>query len=225
MTREFDRNMLIMLAAIMVGVIVITYFVADIQRQSQITTLKVEHKTEIRDISSRNENFTNNFLQGSVKMDAAREVREVGNYHFDFALFWYNTALKNFTNSSIQRCTENCTTAAASYLASYENFNISKPYFETAATFTDKDRYLEVLGYYVAFAKLGMNITTLRYNASLYLKYAAENITNENATIWIELFNETEELYEEQAGAYDEQGDQIDEYLFFDEIRENEIGS
>ncbi|GAG05856.1 unnamed protein product, partial [marine sediment metagenome] len=157
----------------MIGIIVITYFVADIVRRSQIETLTTEYESEIEEIISMTENFTNNFLQGSVKMDSARETREVGNYYFDFALFWYSTALVNTTNSSIQQCTENCTDAMVQYLASYQKFGDSKPYFETAKTYTDK--YLVILGYYVAFAQSGMNITMLRYNASQYLKYAAEN--------------------------------------------------
>ena len=89
MARLFDRNMFIMLLAIMVGIIIITYFAADIQHQSTLDTIASQHFTEIQDINSMNENFTDNFLQGSVKMDSAREVREVGNYYFDFALFWF----------------------------------------------------------------------------------------------------------------------------------------
>jgi len=86
--RVFDRNMLIMLVAIMVGAVVITYFVADIVSKSKIDTLTIEHIVEIQDVQSKNENFTDNFLQGSIMMDSAREVREVANLNFDFALFW-----------------------------------------------------------------------------------------------------------------------------------------
>ena len=65
---------------------IITYFVADIINRSKIETLTTQHIVEIEDINSKNENFTNYYLQGSIKMDSAREVREVGNYYFDFAL-------------------------------------------------------------------------------------------------------------------------------------------
>ena len=224
MAKEFNRNMFVMLVTIMIGIITITYFIADIQKRSQIETLTTEHITEIQDIHSVNENFTDNFLQGVVKMDAARETREVSNYYFDFALFWYNTALTNTTNSSIQQCVDNCTDAMTNYLVAHESFGLSRPYFETAKTYTEKDRYIEVLGYYVAFAQSGQNITLLRYSASEYLKYAAENLTlginNENVTMWMELFNETESLYKEEKEEYDGLKGQIDEYLFFDEIRE-----
>ena len=223
MGREFNRNMFIMLVAIMAGGVIITYFVADIVNRSKIEIITTEHITEIRDINSVNENFTDNFLQGSVKMDSAREVREIGNYHFDFALFWYNTALKNTTNSSIQQCVGNCTDAMDKYLDSYQNFGNSKPYFEKAKTFTERDRYIVVLGYYIGFAQSGQNITLLRYNASNYLRQAAENLSlgnMENVTLLMELFNQTEEMYEEELGDYEDQGDQIDGYLFFNEIRE-----
>jgi hypothetical protein len=217
--------MFIMLLAIMVGVIIITFFIADISRQTQITELKVEHEVEIQTITNINENFTDNFLQGSITMDSAREIREEGNYHFDFALFWYNTAIRNTTNSTINRCIGNCTLAMGKYILSYERFNESSPYFENAMTFTDKEKYLEVLGYYVRFAFQGKNITLLRYNASDYLRRAAENLSIgdlENMSLMMEMFNLTEALYEEALEDFEDIQDQIDGYLFFNEIREED---
>ena len=95
MAREFNRNIFIMLAAIMVGAIIVTYFIADIANKSKIETLTTEHIVEIQDVHSKSENFTDNFLQGSITIDSAREVREVANLDFDFALFWFNNALVN----------------------------------------------------------------------------------------------------------------------------------
>ncbi len=62
MAREFTRNMFIMLVSIMVGVIIITFFVGDIMNRSKIDTLTEQHSIEISDINSRNENFTNYYL-------------------------------------------------------------------------------------------------------------------------------------------------------------------
>lgn len=234
MAREFDRNMFVMLVAIMIGVVVVTYFIADIVRRSEIETLTTEHSIEIEGINSKNENFTNSYLQGSVTMDSAREVREAGNLDFVIALFWYNNALVNasvwfndaWTNGTknlTQQCINNCTTAMEKYLSSYQKFADSKPYFEKAMTFTEQERYIMALGYYVNFAQLGQNITVLRYNASRYLKQAAENLSignTENATMLMENFTVLGELYEELLEEYEEQKGQIDDYLFFDEIRE-----
>ena len=223
MAREFTKNMFVMLVSIMVGAIIITFFVADIVNHSKIETLNIEHVAEIRDINSINENFTNYYLQGSITMDSAREIREVANYHFDFALFWYNNALVNTTGTFTQKCIENCTDAMVTYMTSHQKFADSKPYFEEAKTFTDKARYIEVLGYYISFAQSGENITLLRYNASNYLKRAAENLSlgnMENVTILMGSFNLTELLYTGQLQAYESQKDQIDSYLFFDTIRE-----
>jgi len=223
MAREFTKNMFVMLVSIMVGAIIITFFVADIVNHSKIETLNIEHVAEIRDINSINENFTNYYLQGSITMDSAREIREVANYHFDFALFWYNNALVNTTGTFTQKCIENCTDAMVTYMTSHQKFTDSKPYFEEAKTFTDKARYIEVLGYYISFAQSGENITLLRYNASNYLKRAAENLSlgnMENVTILMGSFNLTELLYTGQLQAYESQKDQIDSYLFFDTIRE-----
>jgi hypothetical protein len=225
MAREFTKNMFIMLAAITIGAVIITYFVADIVNRSKIETLTTEHVTEIKDINSINENFTNYYLQGSISMDSAREVREVANYHFDFAFFWYNNALVNTTNLFTQRCIENCTDAMSTYLTSYQKFGESKPYFEKARTYTNKTRYIEVLGYYISFAQSGQNITLLRYKASDYLKRAAENLSlgnMENVTMLMENFSLAEANYTEQLQMYENQKNQIDGYLFFSSIREQQ---
>jgi len=218
--RLFDKNMLMMTVAVMVGVIVITFFIADIVNQSKIETITEEHVVEIDDINSRNENFTDYFLRGSVTIDSGREVREVGNYYFDFALFWYNTALANMTNASIDKCIENCWSAMAEYQKSYNKFDNSKPYFEEAKIYTD--RYDEVLNHYVKFAVSGQNITILRYNASNYLRQIAENLSIgdiENISLLMNRFNETTGLYDEELETYDDLKDGIDTFMYFDPDR------
>ena len=223
MTREFTKSMFVMLVAIMIGVFIITYFAADIINRSKIETLNIENDVKIQDLNSRNENFTNYYLQGSISMDSAREVREVGNYHFDFALFWFNNALINISAPLIQRCIDNCTSAMGDYISSYGKFGESKPYFENALGYTDKNRYREALGYYINFSIAGQKITLLRYNASDYLRRAAENLSfgnMENVTLLMENFTLTEDLYMGGLQEYNDLKNQIDTYLFFDPIRE-----
>ena len=223
-----------MLVAIMIGAIIITYFVADIENKSKIDTLTSEHIVEIRDVHSRNENFTDSFLQGSIVMDSAREVREVANLNFDFALFWFNNALANVsvwynsewvnsTDDLTNKCIENCTEAMIKYLSSYDKFGDSRPFFFNAKNFTERERYVEVLGYYVDFSVAGQKITMLRYNASNFLKQAAENLTIGNTTsvdMIMENFTMMEEMYMAGLGNYEDLKTVIDEYTFFDEIRE-----
>ena len=223
MAREFTRNMLIMLGAIMVGVVIITYFIGDIINRSTIETMTLQHNVEIVDINSRNENFTDYCLQGSIKMDSAREVREIANYYFDFALYWFNNALvtsnKNLTAQSI----DNCTKAMGQYLTAYQNFGKSRPYFEIAKNYTTKTQYLEVLGYYIGFSQAGQNITMLRYNASDYLRRAAENLSfghMENVTALMANFTIIEQMVQGATQVYNEFRYQIDGYLFFSTIRE-----
>jgi hypothetical protein len=223
MVREFTRNMFVMLVSIMIGVVIITFFVADIINRSKIETLNIEHVGEIQDLNSRNENFTNYYLQGAILMDSAREIREVGNYHFDFALFWFNNALINMSTSLIQNCINNCTSAMLNYISSYGKFGESKPYFENALGYTDNKKYHEALGYYVNFSIAGQYITLLRYNASDYLRRAAENLSfgnTENISLLMENFTLTEDLYAEGLEGYNDLKNQIDDYLFFDPIRE-----
>jgi hypothetical protein len=223
-----------MLVAIMVGAIIITYFTADIVNKSKIDTLTTEHIVEIRDVHSKNENFTDSFLQGSIVMDSAREVREVANLNFDFALFWFNNALANVsvwynnewinnTDNLTKKCIENCTEAMIKYLSSYDKFGNSKPYFFIAKNFTERARYIEVLGYYADFSKAGQAITLLRYNASNFLKQAAENLSLGETVVMgliMENFTMMENMYLDGLGGYEDLKTVIDEYTFFDEIRE-----
>ena len=223
MAREFTRSMFVMLVSIMIGVVIVTYFTGDIINRSKIETITEQHVTEITDINSRNENFTNYYLQGAVKMDSAREVREIANYYFDFALFWFNNALANQSSNLTIPCIENCTNAMEKYLDSSENFEKSKPYFINARAYTNNSRYLEILGYYIGFASAGQNITILRYNASDYLRRAAENLSFGNMTVvafLIENFTFTEQAYQEAVQKYQEYRYQIDGYIFFSTIRE-----
>lgn len=207
----------------MVGVIIITFFIGDIMSRSKIDSLTQQYTVEIEDLTSRNENFTNYFLQGIVKMDSAREVRELANYYFDFALFWFNNALVNHSGNHTQKCIENCTYAMEKYLLSHESFGKSRPYFINARNFTNNSRYLEVIGYYIGFSQAGNNITLLRYNASDYLRRAAENLSSgnmENVTLLREMFNVTEQAYLEAENDYQNFRYQIDGYIFFSTIRE-----
>lgn len=223
MAREFSRNMFIMLVAIMVGAVIITFFAADIVSRSQIDILNTQHFNEIVDLNSRNENFTNHMLQGSIKLDAARETREIANYHFDFALFWFNLALNTENLSLIPQSLENCSEAAGQYLTAAQNFNASVPYFITARGMTNTSKYLEVIGYYIGFANAGRNISLLRYNATALLRQAAENLSLGNDTAVAELLENLtalEDIISQEQQGYDDYRQQIDGYLFFSEIRE-----
>ena len=106
MARLFDRNMFIILMAIMIGFITITYFVADIVNQSKIDTLTTAHVSEVEAIEEMNINFTNNFLESSVLLDSAREYRAFGNYHFELASIFFNSALSE-KNISIMELYKN----------------------------------------------------------------------------------------------------------------------
>ncbi|MCK5031596.1 MAG: hypothetical protein KAR64_09025, partial [Thermoplasmatales archaeon] len=132
MARLFDRNMFIILLAIMIGFITVTYFIADIVNQSKIDNLTTAHITEMESIEKMNINFTNNFLESSVLLDTAREYRAFGNYHFDLASLFFTSALSE-RNTSIMESyknitIDNCTKAMPKY-------NISSLNFKTASSF------------------------------------------------------------------------------------------
>lgn len=228
MVREFTKNMFIMLLAIMVGIIIITYFVADIANRSKIKTLE----ETIITVKGMNENFTSYFLKSSVVLDQAREDRAFGNYHFDLAFLWYQSAISE-KNSSLMylnkgRGIDNCTNALPNYYNSYLNFEEAKNFFIDTKAYSE-EKHLSILDLYVILTESGSRLAMLRYNASIYLMYLTENLTfdatnnsviyMENVTDLLGLFDITMQAYQKEQKIYDQIQEEIDEYEFFDEIR------
>jgi hypothetical protein len=217
----------------MIGAIIITYFIADTQSRSTIESLTTQYTEDLVTIEENNINFTNRFIKSSVILDTSREYRAFGDYHFDLAFLWYNTALLEDDNETMHiyksRCIENCSYAMPNYKYSYDNFFEAKKSFFLTKTFTYHDKYQEILNLYVNLTDSGQRLTLLRYNASQYLMYLAENLTmSEDGTVtyltnvsrFIGLFEETMMKYEEESEKFEEIKDAIDEYEFFEEIRE-----
>jgi hypothetical protein len=236
MVRVFDKNMFIMMLAIMVGIVIVTYFIADIVYQSQIDEINTDHVSKIKTLEQNNINFTSSFLESSVLLDSAREDRAFGNYHFDLAQLFYTSALNEdnettmnqYKNSSI----DNCTLALPNYLTANENFLISAGFFEKTKNFTDYENYLSLLSMYVNLTKTGAKVTLLRYNATIYLRMIVENITfvngsgfignSTNITMLLSMFNDTMAMYGLLAADYEDIQEGIDEYDIkgFSTIRE-----
>ncbi|MEF8879892.1 MAG: hypothetical protein V5A64_05835 [Candidatus Thermoplasmatota archaeon] len=229
--RRFSKNMLIMLVAIMVGVIVITFFVADLMRrqasEEKIESLNEEITTkekEIVDVKKRNINFTNHFLKSLGVLDKARGDRADGNYNFDVAFLWYNTALSATNSSKLETyknvTISNCEKAMVNYSVSSKNFELASQFFNKTTNYTVYDGYIELLDLYMNLTGSGVKLTNARYNTSLYLKYLAENLTIENNTVGYltnvsdlqEAFNESMMMYSEMLGMYSEQLEMIEEY-------------
>ncbi|HEC89769.1 MAG TPA: hypothetical protein ENI44_04230 [Thermoplasmatales archaeon] len=234
MVRSFDRDLFIKTTAAMIGVVMITYFLADIVHQSKIKELTTQHNIEIESIQDKNKKFTSGFLESSVILDSAREDRAFGNYYFELASLFYNIALSEKNSSSISshknKTIDNCSEAMPKYLISHMNFIKSSEFFNSTIQYTDKPNYIKLLKLYVNLTKSGARLTLLRYNASKYLKYLAENITiindsavlSENATELMEMFNETMIMYGIELSNFEEQEHEIDEYDIegFSPIRE-----
>lgn len=234
MSRLFDKNMFIMAFSVMVGVLVITYFAADIVHRSQIDQLTSEHVFEIESIEEKNINFTSNFLESSVLLDSAREDRAFGNYYFDLARLFYTSALSEQNESKfneyITYSIQNCTEALPIYLSSHQNFQTAAAFFYSTIQYTDYENYIELLMLYTNLSKTGSQLTLLRYNASMYLKYLSENLTfvkgaallPENMSLIEDLFNETMIMGGTMNNQYDQIQEEIDEYDIkgFSTIRE-----
>ena len=233
MSKEFTRNMFVMLLSIMIGVIIITYFIGDIINRSKIDTLTAEHKEEIITLKGQNENFTSHFLKSSGVLDQAREDRAFGNYHFDLGLLWYQSALSQKNASLMElyksRGIDNCTNALPNYLNSNLNFLEAKNYFNETKVFISYIKYIKLLDLYVNLTDAGSRLTMLRYEATIYLMYLTENLTFNpesnnvtyltNVTDLMMLFGGAMYDYGEVLEEYGEYQEEIDEYEFFDEIR------
>ncbi|UCF50488.1 MAG: hypothetical protein JSU91_03120 [Thermoplasmatales archaeon] len=233
MAKEFTKNMFIMLLSIMIGVIIITYFIGDIIARSKIDTLTAEHKEEIVTIMGQSENFTSHFLKSSGVLDQAREDRAFGNYHFDLGLLWYQSALsqKNSTMMELYklRGIDNCTKAFPNYLNSNLNFLDAKVYFNETKIFISYTKYLNLLDLYVNLTDAGSRLTMLRYDASKYLMYLTENLTynpDSNNVTYLTNVTDLFMLFEGAMAAYggvmqefEEIQQVIDEYEFFEELR------
>ncbi len=230
MNRKFDKNLFIMLLSIMVGTIIITYFIADIINRSKMedlseeitTELNIKHSEEIKYIYSNYNNFTDHFLKGFTKINSARELRSEGNYYFDLAYFWHNSYLNESDISYFDKCINNCVDAADNYLFSNQRFNESTPYLIISKNYTNDSSYIGLVNYCISFSESGKNITDLRYKASLILKNAIENYSLgdlENASILMENFNALGDIYEEQLLEYTRLETLIDNFVFFEEDR------
>ncbi len=233
MARLFDRNMFIMLLAIMIGATFITFFIADIVNRSTIDDLETEHNVEILQIESDNEKFTSNFIRATVDLDQAREDRADGDYNFKLAFLWYQSALyeKNITYFELYkiRGTDNCTDAMPHYNDSCDNFDQAKDNFIEIKSYTKNQKYIEILDIYVRLTSSGSNLSQLNYYATYYLKILTENlffdlenetvIYLENVTDILELFNETYGQLQNLEDEYDIIQSEIDEYDFFDTER------
>ena len=233
MGREFTRNMFAMLLTIMLGAIIITYFAADIINRSTIETLTSQYQGEITTVRDKSENFTSHFLKSSVVLDQAREDRAFGNYHFDLAFLWYQSALSEKNGSLFGlykiRGIDNCTNAMPNYYYSHLNFEEAKAYFEDTKAYTDIDKYLTILDLYANLTGSGSRLAMLRYNASQYLMYLTENLTFDEENNSVTFMGNVSELmllfggamgeYQEELDIYEGYQDEIDEYKFFEEAR------
>jgi len=176
MGREFDRNMFIMLLAVMVGVSIITFFAADLIAR---TDEGEKHKIEIESIEQQNTNFTTRLLSSLGYLDRARESRSEGNYHYDLAYLWYSSALvltDNETLNAYKNSTfDNCSLAIESFTLGFSNFGVAQDQFEVTLTYSQD--FSNLVNLYIDLAKSAGNLCQLRINASTCILYLAENLT------------------------------------------------
>lgn len=219
MARVFDRNMFIMLLAVMLGAIIITFFVADIIRQSEFDVERKSYIQEIEDVTikwnifeNQSRNFTDNFFKSLSSLDFSREYRAEANSYFDFAAsIW-------FPQKEYLKTIENCTSAMESYIFANENFLNTASFFNTTNQYTTEEKYSSIIDLYIRLSESGANISMIRYNASKYLRSLAENLSlygeGANVSELLDLFNETNEFYNKEISGYIDLTDDIENEFF-----------
>jgi len=231
MQREFDRNMFIMLLSIMIGAIIITYFVADIVKRSQIEEIEEEHTQQIIDIEKKNVNFTGRFLDSLVSLNLAKDFRMDGEINYNIGYSFYKTILSEtnevrfnkYKNSTL----ENFTGAMSNFWYSYLNFNSSIGNFAESKEYTTYDVYLGLGDLYINLSKAGARLALLRYNASIYLKNLSDLLIFDNGTVGykeniselMNNFNETLADYLTEEDTYSGLIDEIDLYELYKPLR------
>jgi len=233
MSREFNRNMFIMLVSVMIGIIIVTFFVADIMKNIEWEEKEQQHQTQMDTLESKNTNFTTRLLSSLSYLDKARELRASGNYHFDLACVWYTSAInedENQTFNTYKNSTiENCYLAIENYSIGYDNFGVAKNMFSNTLKFSDT--FSNLVELYVNITNSAARLCLLRNNASMYIIYLAENLTfrdggtefMNNMSNITDLLNNTLLKYLNELKNYNELEDLIEkEYniVGFSEIRE-----
>ena len=219
LARLFDRNMFIMLLAVMLGAIIITFFLADIIRQSEFDVERKSYIQEIEDVTTeknifenQSRNFTDNFFKSLSSLDLSREYRAEANSYFDFAAsIW-------FPQKDYIKTIENCTSAMESYIFAYDNFLNTASFFNTTKNYSSEIKYSSIIDLYIGLSKSGASISMIRYNASKYLRSIAENLSlygeGTNVSELLVLFNETNDLYDQEIGGYNDLVDEIENEFF-----------
>lgn len=233
MRREFDRNLFIMLFAIMIGAIIITYFAADIVKQSKIENLEGQiaskdaqiqsKEKEIIEEKNRSIDFTNSFLVGMNELDRAREDRSNGYLHFDSARLFFSLALSEENDSKFDsyknKVMNNCSKAMPEYVVSRNNFLNAGFWFNSSKNFTEHNSLLKLLNSYINLSDSGAELAMLLYDASDYLYRLAFNLSIKDGNIsyhgnftelWT-LYNETVDVIEDSEDQYQKERDSIQE--------------
>ena len=237
MVKMFDRNMFIMMISIMVGVLIITFFIADLQRKGEIEELERVHSTEIKVLEEKNIDFTSSFLSSIGDLDRAREFRASGNYFFELGSIWYVSAWSENNASKMEVykswTIDNCSNAIIKFQHSYGNFVVANINFEKGKSLTSYQGYIDLIDLYMNLSLSGANLSSLRMQASNYLIYLAENVTfvegevafipDSNMSEILDLYNQTLEFYGNELEYYKGIEDEIEkEYdiIGFSEDRE-----
>lgn len=176
MAKLFDKNMFIMMISIMIGVVIITFFIADINARTQE---EEKYQTQIENIEKQNVNFTTRLLSSLGYLEKARDSRATGEYHFDLSYLWYTTALVETDNNTFHKyknsSLDNCTYSIYYYDISYDNFGVAQKMFLNTLNYTYG--FKDLVNLYVNLTRSGENLCKLRINTTIYIQSIVENMT------------------------------------------------
>jgi hypothetical protein len=104
------------------------------------------------------------------------------------------------------------------YINAYDNFLATAGFFNTTNQYTIEEKYISIIDLYIQLSESGAKISIIRYNASKYLRSIAENLSlygeGTNISDLLDLFNETNELYDQENDSYNDLKDDIEDEFF-----------
>jgi hypothetical protein len=185
--REFDVNLLVLFAALMIVAVVMTYIIADYTNRQRIETVKIEYEYKISRIITETENFFDNYSRALTYLDVARSDLKDALYYTDIA--------NHSISEAIYGIAYNRSEVALYYFnISNREFRISIPYLIKSMNNTEDVGLINLIELYINYTRVAINMTEIGKNMSTTLSSAAKYYSKGEASNGNSMMTTFEEL-------------------------------
>ncbi len=151
--KKFDVNLFVLLLAVMLVSITMTYILADYRNRTAMHTLTVRYEYEISNITAKTERFFDNFSIALNYIDIARSDMENGLYHIELSKYYLETGSYNLSKNEGKG-------AFYYYNESNRFFNSSIPRIISAKPHATGD-YQILMDLYMNYTNIAKNLTMI----------------------------------------------------------------